>query len=143
MKKKILFFVAALLGICNASAVVKWDGTTEAWTKGAGTKSSPYLIENPKHLAYLADMVYVGISHYNGVYFKQTEDFDMNGQAWIPSGTADNYFSGVYDGNNKMIQNIVLKETSPVQYVGLFGYTVNATIQNVRLKIKEYQSSAN
>ena len=103
MTKKILFLIVALLSISNVYAVVKWDGTTEPWTKGAGTKSSPYLIENPKQLAYLADMVYAGVSHYQGVYFKQTEDFDMNGKAWIPSGTETNYFSGVYDGNNKMI----------------------------------------
>ncbi len=143
MTKKILFLIVALLSISNVYAVVKWDGTTEAWTKGAGTKSSPYLIENQKQLAYLADMVYAGVSHYQGVYFKQTEDFDMNGKAWIPSGTETNYFSGVYDGNNKMIQNIVLKLPSDVQFLGLFAYTKDATIQNVRLKIKSYKAANN
>ena len=143
MTKKILFLIVALLSISNVYAVVKWDGTMEAWTKGAGTKSSPYLIENPKQLAYLADMVYAGISHYQGVYFKQTEDFDMNGWAWIPSGTATNYFAGVYDGNNKMIQNIILKrESNNISHVGLFAYTNNATIQNVKIKIKKYQSAS-
>ncbi len=140
MKKKLLFIVAALLSICNAFAVVTWDGTTEAWTQGAGTQSNPYLIETPQQLAYLLDLVHGGVSNYQGVYFKQTEDFDMNGKTWSARGTETNYFSGVYDGSNKIIQNIILKGVSNVPYVGLFGYTNNATIQNIRLKIKKYQS---
>ncbi|MBR1878574.1 MAG: hypothetical protein IJ814_06190, partial [Paludibacteraceae bacterium] len=140
MKKKLLFIGAALLSICNAFAVVTWDGTTQSWTQGAGTQSNPYLIETPQQLAYLADMVYAGVSKYQGVYFKHTEDFDMNGKNWVTSGTKTNYFSGVYDGNNKTIQNIVLQLTSDIKYLGLFAYTTDATIQNVKLKIKSYKA---
>lgn len=134
MAKKILFIAAALLGICNAFAEVKWDGTSStAWTEGDGTEASPYVLSTPAHLKYLQEQVNAGTS-YAGVYFKQTEDFNLNNKAWNQIGfqqigssgeSGIKYFEGNYDGNGKYISN--LKNI-------LFGYIKNSEIKNLTLQ---------
>ena len=59
-----------------------WDGTWETWTQGSGTQADPYLIETPQHLAWLARQVNNGVSMYNGVYFRLTNDLDLNSEEW-------------------------------------------------------------
>ena len=124
MIKKIIFFTVALLGISNAFAVVTWDGTTKtAWTQGSGTEADPFIISSPNHLAYLAQQVKAG-NTYDGVYFKQTEDFNLNSKTWTSIGTTSKKFAGNYDGGGKIISN--LKN-------GLFGYIANASLKNLTI----------
>lgn len=124
-KKSILFFTVVLLGISNAFAVVTWNGTSStAWTEGAGTEASPYILSSPAHLKYLADQVNAGTT-YAGVYFKQTQDFNLNSKTWTSIGTSSYKFEGNYDGNGKYISN--LKNI-------LFGYINNAEIKNLTLQ---------
>lgn len=133
MKKKILFFAAALLGVCNAYAVVKWDGTSSTtWTEGEGTEASPYIISSPAHLKYLADQVNAGTS-YADVYFKQTQDFNLDSKTLTSIGTSTNQFSGVYDGGSKYISN--LKNS-------IFGYINNAEIKNLTLQGADITASS-
>ena len=128
MKKILLFLTVILLGVHSMYAVVTWDGTSsEMWTQGTGTEADPYLIETPANLAYLSAQVTAGET-YAGVYFQQTEDFDLQSKTWTPIGTSTYKFAGIYNGANKYVSNIKTN-----QY-GLFGITENTKIKNVVLK---------
>jgi hypothetical protein len=125
MKNHYFVLMVSLMMAMNALAVVTWNGTSStAWTQGAGTAASPYIISSPAHLAYLAQQVNAGNS-YSGKYFKQTQDFNLNSKTWTPIGTSTNMFEGTYDGGSKYISN--LKQT-------LFGYINDAEIKNLTLQ---------
>ena len=58
-------------------------------------------------------------------------DIELN-EEWTPIGTADEPFSGHFDGNNKTISNLIINSGN---YAGLFGYVSDgATIENVTLE---------
>lgn len=58
-------------------------------------------------------------------------DIELNGE-WTPVGTADEPFSGHFDGNNKTISNLTINSGN---YAGLFGYVSGgATIEKVTLE---------
>ena len=137
MKSCFLSFLAMLFVASTLNAQLVWDGLSSPWTQGTGTETDPYLIETPQNLAWLSDMVNNGVSTYSGVYFKQTEDFDMNGNNYqfnvIGSGiygyANSVVFSGHYDGNFKSISNLVISDLSA--YIALFGYANQATLQGI------------
>lgn len=71
-------------------------------------------------------------------YFKQTTDINLSKYYWSPIGSSSSSaFMGVYDGQNNQITNLKIpnvKNTSGkylYSYMGLFGYTKNATFKNL------------
>ena len=53
---------------------------------------------------------------------------------WIPVGTEEKPYTGVFDGNGHTIKNLALVETEAKEgkaYIGFFGYAKDATIKNV------------
>ena len=134
-------YLIAIIGLLffffpTANALQTWDGTaSEAWTNGSGTEANPYLIETPAHLAYLSAQVAAG-NTYEGVYFLQTDDLDLNSKMWTPIGTDSYKFAGVYDGGEKYISNI------SVSRYGIFGITNNVAITNLYIK-GTYAASSN
>lgn len=119
----ILFLIIGCLE--NNLMAIVWDGTSETiWTQGRGTKNAPYLIETPAQLAYLSAQVAAG-KNYNGVYFLQTTDFDINNsKSWNQIGGSSTPFAGKYDGGKHQILNI--KKS-------VFGYVSSATISNLTI----------
>ncbi len=113
----------------NASGVVyvsKFGG-------GTGTTADPYII-NHSHQLYnvrenLADNFQLG------------NDIDMTyfvpDNGWMPIGRQARQFSGIFDGNNKIISNLKMqRETLAVtpRYLGLFAYTsTTAQIKDMSL----------
>ena len=75
MKKYYTLLLFAMLGIL-ANAQTSWDGTATTWTKGDGTNTNPYLIENGQHLAYLSEQVRNGET-YKDICFKLADNLDM------------------------------------------------------------------
>ena len=64
--------------------------------------------------------------------FILTNDIDMsNVDNWTAIGTESRKFAGTFNGNGYTISNLGI--TSSAANTGLFGYTNNATIQNVNL----------
>ncbi len=55
-----------------------------------------------------------------------------NGQGFNPIGNSSNRFTGKFDGLNHTISNLTINRPNQ-NYVGLFGATSNATIQNIGL----------
>lgn len=100
---------------------------------GKGTEKNPYEIRNADDLKLLAEKVNSGVT-YEGKYFKQTADINLNNEPWTPIGTVINNgkdakpFKGTFDGDGYKITN--LKVTGNSNNAGLFGYTQDATIKN-------------
>lgn len=105
--------------------------------EGEGTAESPYLIEDVDDLKKLAEKVNGGTT-YEKTYFKLTANIDLKNEEWTPIGTKvyvgefgqpeSRYFQGTFDGDGHQIANLTI--TGRNEYVGLFGYVRNATIQN-------------
>jgi len=57
---------------------------------------------------------------------------------WMPigSGASNNYFSGIFDGNGYAIRNmqIEIEDVTSLEYVGIFGYISQGSINNLALK---------
>ena len=128
----LVFAVAMLVpyGLFGQSVSI-WDGTSEIWTRGQGTESSPYLIENAQQLAYIAEMVNGGVTHYDNTYFKLTTNVQIDSiTPWQPIGLNETYyFGGKFDGDNHLVT--LHLNTSTLKYVGIFGYARNASFENI------------
>lgn len=137
MKKQIsilgLWILLSILTLSNsfAQSVSIWDGTSEIWTQGQGTESSPYLIENAQQLAYIAETVNGGVTHYDNTCFKLITNVRIDSiTPWEPIGLNETYyFGGHFDGDNHLVT--LYLTTSSLDNVGLFGYAKNASFENV------------
>ena len=58
------------------------------------------------------------------------EDVSLQGQTWTPIGTAEEPFTGVFNGNNKTIDGLTL--SYPEMNAGLFGVN-SGSVKNVEL----------
>ena len=109
------------------------------------TKDNPYLISTPQNLAWLA--MEAQTKNLSG-YYEQTTNIDLsisvNGikYKWLPIGTDKYYFNGYYDGKGYTITGLetaktiegVSNSTSVNSYVGLFGNTNGAKLNNIYVK---------
>jgi len=105
---------------------------------GDGSELNPFLVRD------LTDLSHVGNPTSGGVYdnwtldkhYKQTVDIDLSGVDWTPIGDDINGFLGVYDGNNKTINNLQSSNG------GLFfvnrGTVKNVGIVNCKITGKGY-----
>ena len=109
--------------------------------RGEGTKANPYLISNLAELEYFRDDVNAG-NNYAGKYVKLTADIDLEGKNWAPIGTSANPFNGNFDGDNKVVSNLVINGSTNYvsggnndNYIGLFGYSnhANTVIKNITI----------
>lgn len=143
MKKTTILLIMLLLSSMTFAQVSTWDGTWEPWTHGTGTEADPFLIENAQQLAYLAYRVNNGLDAGGGhvsnhdLHYKLMVDVDLNGSEsfqWTPIGywnsDADyQCFGGHFDGNNHLISRLYIN--SSANRVGLFGYSDEATMENL------------
>lgn len=68
-----------------------------------------------------------------GLVFTQPDNIALT-STWIPIGNETTKFQGTYDGNGKTISGLSIALTSSsLDYAGLFGYTLNATVKNTNL----------
>lgn len=122
---------------------------------GAGTAEDPYLIKDKQNLLSLAKLTSAEKEHFDGVYFKQVADVDMendetfHGIAYLGSTQYPErqvYFAGTYDGGGFAIKNLkiannVLSDAGSAlsgskggtDNSGLFCTTSGATIKNVHI----------
>jgi hypothetical protein len=97
---------------------------------GDGSAGNPYQVATPAQLN--------NVRNYPDAHFIQIADIDLNvapynsGAGWEPIGNTTSQFIGTYDGANHTITNLYINR-SLQDYVGLFGYTDGAIIQNVKL----------
>lgn len=119
-----------------------WDGkATEPITKGAGSKSDPYLIESAAQLAGLAYNINNANKvpyDYKGKYFKLMKNIDLASKPWTPIGNEVNFPHMRLDGNGKSIIN--LKVDVSGKYGGLFYWlsgtspTEKSVVRNLTIR---------
>ena len=126
----------AITSMVSVSATGEgWNGTDTEAPAGKGTQAEPYLIASAENLAWLSAAVcdadffgnadnkpadttgwpseYISRKVFQGTYFKQTADIDLNNQKFRPIGNYwdgqnsvnRNLFGGVYDGAGFKISN--------------------------------------
>lgn len=111
-------------------------------------ESGVYLISKPCHLAWFRDYVNgtivddgeaAGTTH-PSASAKLTADIDLKNYchaaedgkellSWLPIGNDNNRWKGNMDGQGHTISNLYIKTAQ--SFVGLFGYTYGATIQDL------------
>jgi len=103
---------------------------------GAGTSLDPYLISSVDNLYWITQNSSEWVA---GKYFQQTADIDASssstwdaGAGLSPIGNSTTNFDGNYDGNNHSISGLTINRGS-TDYIGLFGYVSNPTIQSLSL----------
>ena len=60
-----------------------------------------------------------------------TKDINLKSKTWTPIGTTSAPFTGTFDGNGHTIKKIKTKASK--DYQGLFGFTKDATIKNLKV----------
>jgi len=118
--------------------------------QGDGTEQNPYIIENASNLLWISKQIddTVGKASFDGVYFKQTADIDLDGKTITPIGhyyyssDLEMYaFGGTYDGNGYTIKNGYIALNNPDEDesfsreygYGLFGVIYGGTVKNVTM----------
>ena len=115
------------------------DGSS-SYFFGAGTGENPYQITTPAQLAKLAELVNEGDASYNAAYYKLTNDLDLSdydtdydsGKGFIPIGTFEKPFKGVFDGNGKTIMGLYIYRIEQ-KHIGIFGSIESGTVKNLVL----------
>lgn len=131
-----------------------WDGTKADLPTA---ENNVYTITTAEQLAKLAELVNAG-ENFEGCTFNLTADINLNNLPWVSIGYGSDdfnaYFSGTFNGNNHTIYNLNVtgfgggmttntqthkEEPTPegvadgTSGVGLFGATVGATIDGVKI----------
>ena len=109
--------------------------------ESANSEENPYLISTEEDLKALAGIVNSGAR--NDGFYKQTDDITLTqdhvsiGLSTNHSGYTNYVFKGSYDGDNHSVSNITINKTGSSEiddsFLGLFGGTKDATIQNVKV----------
>jgi len=104
--------------------------TTKSIRWGKGTSGNPYQIATAEQLNE--------IRNYLDKHFILIADIDLDvypyntDKGWIPIGNSTTKFTGNVNGNGYTIDGLFINK-STTNYVGLFGYTDEATIESIGL----------
>ncbi|GEM_PF-3677801 len=111
-----------------------------------GTSQNPLLVETARDISLLRDIINSSSGKYHGVeipqnakgiYFKQTADIDLSEVCKAPDCYWEpiSKFSGVYDGDGHVIDNLHVYADSAFaereESAGLFAWLYNGEIRNV------------
>lgn len=113
--------------------MVSNDYPRQAWQfpygAGSGTAEEPYEIWTPEQMNAIGE----NPSDWDKD-FRLMADLDMSlytGTQYHIIGNATTQFTGVFDGNGYILQNLSYTTTGDVDYVSVFGRTANAAIYNL------------
>ena len=125
----------------KGGATCSYTVTVKVWN-GEGTSSSPYQIGNLRDIKKLEEKVAKAATsgtayRYTSKYFKQTSNINLNNTSIMIGKVTKNAdtegFNGIYDGNNKEIQNLKITQNN-TSNVGLFRILGGqGTVKNVIL----------
>ena len=106
--------------------------------EGVGIKDGNYVVTSAEGFEWIAEAVENGTLNDKTIVLNNDIDLSAMSRAavsnWTPIGTAENPFTGTFDGNGKTIKNLIIVEPTAKEgkaYIGFFGYANNATIKNV------------
>ena len=125
----------------NSTLYAQWQDT---WTTDGNytttglelDSSGYYLINSPSDLARIAYLINdTTRSDVLTMKFKLTTNLDMSEHIWNPIGTQTRAFEGEFNGAGYIVKGLTTYYNSNIastyNYIGLFGHTNNATIENV------------
>ncbi len=111
-----------------------YENKPQAFFPGSGTIEAPYLISNMAQLNRISSDNTIWDKH-----FAQVADIDatdtqnwFDGAGFLPIGNNNQRFTGTYNGDGYQISNLYIDRPDQ-RYVGLFGFTAAATIDDVHL----------
>lgn len=112
-------FLLLCLSVSSPYAYAQFAG-------GTGSADDPYLVATAQQLNQ--------VRHHLSSHFKQTQDISLHASNWLPIGgnTADEHFTGVYDGDGFSISGMTVLQGT-VNYQGLFAYLRTAVVRDVHL----------
>ncbi len=129
--------VARISGNDKLVKMVMLETVDPSAFRGNGTQDDPYLISDKDDLKKLNEGVTVNAQTYQGDYFKQTNDIDLeNATDFVGIGTdgkSAHNFAGTYDGQGYTIHRLYIDSvglngfgkatpSKSRQYAGFFGY---------------------
>lgn len=107
---------------------------------GKGRSNDPFLIKSLADFEFVADFCNGG-NKTTGMYFLQTEDFDLSGRGLTPVGSSEaNAFDGNYDGGGHTIRNGQI--TPEGTFVGIFG-VVTGTVNRLCVERTAFKAKNN
>ena len=121
------YFFAILL--CSLTFSLKSQAA--GFSGGKGTEAEPYLIKTAQDLEDMADAI-TKDNQFADTYFQLANDIELEGTQF-PIGSKAIPFKGIFDGNNKIISNLIIFP-STLNGAGLFGGTdFGAVIKNLTI----------
>ena len=144
------FSLFVSVSLIFALAMIASPSTAHAYSgPGTGTIENPYTINNCLQLTEISDDLNANYSIANNIDCADTVNWN-GGKGFDPIGDDSNPFTGSLNGNNYTVDGLYMNwaDDEPGQsetdrnYVGLFGATTDATIQNINLanlKSKGYE----
>jgi len=122
--------------------------TFASYWEGEGTENSPFLIKNTDDMNDLRKAVNEE-KHFAGKYFSLESDLDFEGvEGYGVIGSIGSnanfdvrYFSGKFNGNNKVIKNLTINASN--RYIALFGKLVDAEITNLGIEDSYFRQQGN
>ncbi len=123
--------------VCEGGSVTSVDGNgieiiSENVEPLSDNGQKIYFIKTAKELKWIANFVNNGNTLEGWTVFLMN-DIDLNNMQWTPIGYWQT-FNGTFDGGDHTISNIKHHGTEEDCYVGLFGYTEDATVKNLKIK---------
>ena len=107
------------------------DNAAESYATPVDETNKVVTIASAEELALFAKQVNDGTS-YAKYTVTLTNDIDLGEHMWMPIGTSERAFQGIFDGNNHTISNLMINKKWNSD-VGLFGLTKNGEIKNFTL----------
>ena len=113
------------------------------WGNTSGDKDNPFIIQNTAGLDLIRQYLFMlNSDDIEQKYFKLSGDIEYESENdFIPIGTEEQPFRGVFDGNNHTISGI--NSSADSKYVGLFGYVGEGMLRNIRLENFTFESNYN
>ncbi len=115
-----------------------FTGLYAQFAGGSGTSEDPYQVATAEHLN--------NIRNYLDSHFIQIADIDLDvapfnqDGGWVPIGfystvvdTPNIVFTGSYNGDDNIIQNLMINGTVLTGAAGLFGYADHAIFRNIQV----------
>ena len=109
------------------------SGITEnqIFESGNGTPENPFRVKTARQLSFVRNNLKACYLQVSDIDLKK-ESYD-SGSGWLPIGTNDYPFEGVYDGGGYSIMNLYIDRPLG-KHNGLFGFFVGAKISNLIIK---------
>ncbi len=118
-----------------------WDGVSSSVPAGDGTSSNPYKITNVWELRWYKEQV---DANNNSYAVLAVDTLTIYGEKWEPIGSETHPFMGHFNGQNHYIIDYkVGNSTSSGTNCGLFGYAIDATLENIKVKGAKVQGKKN